>query len=90
MATTAKSHPSLITRDDWLKALADTTQEQVETDPSIVSYNEFADLLGVAYGTARKRLNGLVKSGRAHRVMKRTLTADGRCRNVIAFKLLKK
>ena len=78
-----------ITRDDWLKAIAETTADKIESDPSVLSYYDFAAQMGVAIATARSRLNGLVEAGRAVRTTKRTVTPDGRLRTVVAFRLKK-
>ncbi len=78
-----------ITRDDWLKAIAETTADKAESDPSVLSYYDFAAQMGVAVATARSRLNGLVAAGRAVRTTKRTVTPDGRLRTIVAFRLKK-
>ncbi len=78
-----------ITRDDWLKAIAETTADKVEQDPGLLSYYDFAAQMGVAIATARSRLNGLVAAGRAVRTTKRTVTPDGRLRTIVAFRLKK-
>jgi hypothetical protein len=88
MAKTA-SPAKTITRDDWLNAIKEAHAAQADQDPSLLSYYEFADLLGVALGTAVKRLNVLVAAGRAIRTTKRAITPDGRCRTVVAFRLKK-
>jgi hypothetical protein len=81
--------PAQITRDDWMAAVAETHASRADDDPSLLTYEEFCALMGVAYGTARKRLADLVTAGRAIRTTKRTLTQDGRCRVVVAFRLKK-
>lgn len=78
-----------ITRDDWLKALEEANAIRVDTDPSVVTLYEFAELMGVAYATARNRLTRLVKAGKAVQTTKRVLTPDRRVRTLLAFKLKK-
>jgi hypothetical protein len=78
-----------ITRDDWLTAIEETRAHQADQDPGLVSYYEFAALMGITYGTAMKRLKELVAAGRAVRTTKRTVIANGRCLNVVAFRLKK-
>lgn len=81
--------PTKITRDDWLAALEETRANEVDRDPSLLSYDEFASLMGIARATAVKRLNELVEAGRAVRSVKRILAPDGRIRAVVAYRLKK-
>jgi hypothetical protein len=78
-----------ITRDDWQKAIEEVNATLLDADPSVVTLYEFADLMGVAYQTSRKRLFGLVKAGKAVQTTKRVRTHDGRIRTLVAFKLKK-
>jgi predicted ArsR family transcriptional regulator len=78
-----------ITRDDWQKAIAEITATRIDTDPSVVTLYEFAEMMGVAYQTSRKRLADLVKAGKAVQTRKRVQTQDGRIRSLVAFKLKK-
>ncbi len=81
--------PAKITRDDWLSAIAETSESRADQDPSLLSYAEFQVLMNVAYGTALRRLRELVAAGRAVRTTKRMVTQDGRLRTVVAFRLKK-
>ena len=89
MAKTKAPAPVTISREDWLAATAEAQADRADNDPGLLSYYDYATLLQVALGTAVKRLNGLVAAGRAMRTTKRTVTADGRLRTVVAFRLKK-
>lgn len=86
----AKASPVTITRDDWLKAIEETQKAQVDTDPDVMSYYDFAAKMGCVIGTARVKLDALVKAGRAKKVSKMVIAGDGRLRRVVAFRLVKK
>lgn len=85
----AKTAPT-ITHDDWTKALAEVTRSQVDADPNVLSYFDFAAKVGCSLGTARTKMAALVEAGRAKRTTKRIIAGDGRLRNVVAFRLVKK
>ena len=81
--------PATISLDDWQTAMDEARADRADNDPGLLSYYDYAALMQVALGTAVKRLNGLVAAGRAIRTTKRTVTADGRLRTVVAFRLKK-
>lgn len=79
-----------ITRDDWLKAVDEVSASQADADSDLMSYFDFAELAGIAPTTASHRLNALAAAGRAIRTTKRIIAGDGKCRRVVAFRLVKK
>lgn len=82
MATT-----TTITRDDWLKALAEVSGHDGTDDQDAVTHDEFADMLGVPVSTAHSQLQRLVASGRAVRTSKRGRTRYGRNIRFVAYRL---
>ena len=75
-----------INRDEWLKALGEA--ERVD-DPEAVTVMEFATMLGFAREAASRRLQALVKAGKAEKVTKRCAISDGRLMSLSAYRLLK-
>lgn len=84
------TNTATITHDEWQAALEEVTKSQVDTDPNVLSYFDFADRYGCSLGTARVRLDALVEAGRAKRTTKRVVAGDGRLRTLVAFRLVKK
>lgn len=76
-----------ITRDEWLKAIADTMPPAPVEDA--ITVREFSELAGCAFTTAMIKLKAMEKAGKARRVRKKILLADGRWLPVVAFQLVK-
>ena len=77
-----------ISRDDWLKALAESSQlDLTENDPGALTVTEFAAMFGVTRNTAAKRLSLLETAGRATRTTKVGHGSDGRIFRTIAYRL---
>ena len=77
-----------ITRDEWLKALAEIGLSS-EHDAEAITIGEFAALFGVPIGTARHRLNRLVAAGKATRTRKNGVSRYGRATAFVAYRLAK-
>jgi len=76
-----------ITRDDWLKALAEAGVDDSTDDQEAVTAQELGDLLGVPRLTAERRLKLLAAAGKATRTRKRKQSSDGRMVSYIAYRL---
>lgn len=79
----------MITRDDWLKALADVEIRPVAVDEGVLSQVEFQQLLGMGRSAAKRRIDALVRDGKAERVKKLIKRTDGAVVTVTAYRLLK-
>jgi DeoR/GlpR family transcriptional regulator of sugar metabolism len=77
-----------ITRDDWLKALSDAGFDDTTDDQDAVTTQEFAEMTSVHPMTASRRLQALVKLGKAERTFKQQLAPDGRRVRYVAYKLI--
>lgn len=77
---------SNISRDEWLKALADASPS--DDDPNAVTSTEFAIMCGFSQATAHRRLQMLLKTKRVRRVSKRVTNVAGHLQRVTAYKLL--
>lgn len=76
----------MITRDDWLNALADVKRSAlVETDA--ISIQEFAKMLGVGRSAAAHRMKRLLAAGKAEATTKAMLRSDGSLVTVPAYRL---
>lgn len=76
----------MITRDDWLKALSEAHPEP-ENIPGVMTCQELADMLGVNFSTAKRRVLVLMKQGKAQETTKRVRVGSGtRC--VTAYRLM--
>lgn len=60
----------MITRDEWLAALQEASTHEHENDPSVLTMNELAALLGVHPRTAREQAAKLIEAGRVERATK--------------------
>lgn len=75
-----------ISRDDWLKAIADV--KQVPTDNAdAVTVQEFMALMGLTKWTASKRLNELATAGKAERTYKFIRSSLGGIVKIPAYRL---
>src|SRR5512138_1135342 len=79
---------SEITRDDWLRALADAGVADVVSDPSAITAQEFADMFHLFRHTAEHRLKALERAGRATRTKKIGLDSAGHSVYLNAWKLV--
>lgn len=77
----------MISRDDWIKAIADAMPPPPVDDA--ITVTEFAGLADCTPHTARKKLLALVKAGKAVQVRKRMTGADGRRLCLTAYQLTK-
>ena len=64
---------STISRDDWLRAVADAGFAQ-DHDPDAITIGEFAAMFQIPPSTAAHRLKKLVHAGRAAETTKRQTT----------------
>jgi hypothetical protein len=78
----------MITRDEWLKALADAGVDHDADDQSAVTLPEFAAMLGVTRTTAAHRMQVLVRKGKAIRTHKWCANDYGRRIQYVAYKLV--
>lgn len=76
-----------ISRDDWLKAIADVMPPPPVDDA--VTITEFAEMAKCAPNTARNTLLAMAKAGKAKEVQKRIIRRDGRSICVLAYQLVK-
>lgn len=76
-----------ITRDDWLKALADVGKSSVD-DQGAVTVLEFAVMFNIPRSTASHHLRKLEAAGRAIRTQKRGRNDYGRDVRYIAYRLV--
>lgn len=76
-----------ISRDEWLKALADIGQDE-RTDEDAITVSEFAEMMGIKRTAAGDRLRMLVQAGRA--IEKRKAVFDSRGRRCVhlAYRLI--
>jgi hypothetical protein len=79
---------STIARDEWLAALKDA-QPVLDTDPTVLSTRELADVFGMGLAATKHRLDLLVKAGKAQITQKQYRQSDGRIRVIPAYRLLK-
>lgn len=77
-----------ISRDEWLKALADAGVKSQEDDQLAVTVMEFAATFDLPAPTARHQLELLVKAGKATRTAKRGRTPYGRSITYNAYRLV--
>lgn len=77
----------MITRDDWLKALADAGVDSGEHDPDALTIAEFTALMNLSTQAAARRLNALVAAGKAARTHKLSAAKDGRMVRHVAYRL---
>lgn len=75
-----------MTRDDWLRALAEA--EVHETYPDALTVREFAELIGTGKDAAYASLKRLVEVGKAQRVMRRKRNIQGHFRTDPAYRLI--
>lgn len=74
-----------ITREEWLTALG---QAELPEDPSALTIEELRKLLGGGRESVKVRVDKLITIGKAKKVTKRILRADGASLRVTAYKLL--
>lgn len=78
-----------ITRDEWIRALAEAG-EPVEDDRDALTVREFGEMFGMTRPTAERRLQALVTQGKAIKTYKRVRVAsNNRMVSLIAFRLLR-
>lgn len=77
----------MITREDWLKALAEANI-QTENDQQAVTVHEFAEMMGLTPWMAAYHLRNLHRNGRAVRTSKRGPDSLGRRRMLVAYRLI--
>ena len=75
----------MITRDAWLTALNEVSG--VDADPSSLTMREFAELLGITHGPAKRQMALLVQAGRATKTLKRIRRGDGQVVAVTSYRL---
>ncbi len=75
-----------VSRDLWLKALADVATPP-EDDQDAMTASEFGELFGCAMSTSTARLKKLLAAKRVTRCTKRIQAADGRWLRVSAYRL---
>jgi hypothetical protein len=76
-----------ISRDEWLKALSDAGAG-IQDDPSAITIAEFAQMFGLNWQAASRRLRLLVSKGQAIETRKVGTGRDGRRCDLIAFRLI--
>lgn len=76
-----------ISRDEWLRALADIGESE-EDDQGALTTDEFMATIGMDRQRARRQLEKLVVFGKAVRTRKLARTGDGRKVHMIAYRLL--
>lgn len=77
-----------ITRDDWLRAVAEIGE--LEDDQEALSIQEYADLMGTDYINATRQLNRLAKAGKAEKTRKNGRSpVDGRAVRFVAYRLVR-
>jgi len=87
-ASTVPLKNSGISRDEWLKAMQDAQLETSEDDQGAMTRSEFAALFGYSDGTSARRLDALVKAGKARETSKRVRDTRGRSVLLRAYRLL--
>jgi hypothetical protein len=75
-----------ISRDEWLAALNEA-QLLPESDEQALTVWEFQEMFDLPRYTAERRLEALVRAGKATRTNKRCAALDGRVRNMRAYRL---
>lgn len=73
-----------ISRDEWMKALGDAV---APVDPTAVTIRELCDQFGLGVSAVTRRVNALIKEGKAVRTMKIATLSDGNQRRITAYKL---
>lgn len=81
--------PTPITRSEWLKAVEAAEEVGRESDPSLVSVQDFMAMMGCHRNSAIRQLRLLVSSGMATVGEKWVRTPDNRMRRVPAYRLKK-
>lgn len=76
-----------ISRDLWLKALTEAGESVVD-DQSATTTTEFMQMFGVNRMTAKRRMDKLVKAGKATRTTKRERLPDGRILTCVGYLLV--
>lgn len=78
-----------ITRDDWLKAVADIDLRPIPPqDVDALTMLEVQALLGIGRLAAKRRVEALLRDGKAERVKKLIKRTDGAVVTVTAYRLL--
>ena len=75
-----------ITQDEWRKALGDASTVD---DPSAMTVMEMCDRYGSSRVTVQRRIQELLKSGKAVRTYKRVILQSGMIRRIAAYKLVR-
>ena len=78
----------MITRDDWLRAVADVAPAAEPANSDALSMRELAQVLGCGREQAAQRMKALIAAGRAVRVMKRIMDSNGRPQTIPAYRLV--
>lgn len=81
----APTSSSGINRDDWLQAFGDAA---MPNDPDALTVLELAAMFGIHRQMAARRINELLKAGKAISTFKQTMNASGYTRRVAAYKLI--
>jgi predicted ArsR family transcriptional regulator len=76
-----------ISRDVWLKALADVGVNDGIDDQEAVTISEFAALIGISREPAERRLEKLAAAGAAVKTRKWSVGRDGRRVHMWAYRL---
>ena len=77
-----------ISRDEWLRALADVGFIEGENDEHAVTVAEFGQLIGLERTAATKRLRALVAAGKATETYKRVQAQSGQVVRCRAYRLI--
>lgn len=77
----------MITRDDWLAALAEAERQMPEQDPAWLTVKELEDVFEVSNTSAKRKAERLVELGLAELGSKWIRLGDGSLRKVPAYRL---
>ena len=76
-----------ITHADWQKALADLSEHDLDTDPSVLTISELEVVWGMPERSASRKIRRLVTDGLAIPTKKRVRRVNGAIALVGAYKL---
>ena len=76
-----------ITHADWQKALADLSEHDLDTDPSVLTISELEVVWGMPERSASRKIRRLVTDGLAIPTKKRVRRVNGSIALVGAYKL---
>lgn len=76
-----------ISRDEWLAALAEVGDDELD-DRDAITTTDFMAMFNLDRQTARRRLEKLVAAGKATRTKKRERLTDGRNMKCTGYRLV--